>query len=352
MSTTSQITVSDLRSATEVSGAIAERRKVRSVVEAERFVRHRFGEEALLSMLRIKDVVDDRPTFVFCRQIGKPDLQHNALYLTAKALGYSILTSEWHNDFLTMRKGYYKRTYAKLPLAAVGREGSMYVRSISLVDAPLYGTRLKDVIVPGKAVDDFRKVVARIEPRIAEALEGRDHMLPEFHQKLRGVIEGNGQLAIDMSGLSECVAKHLIRKKSNMPGAENIVSRIEDGDRKIDSVGGQLMNIVIFAMQNLIPNMILAVTDWNHDDFEIRERYQKAVGFLEDNGLKEPLQVFIPSLATELKGHATSGSIELDYVTPAIADVAKIPKPQSDGNIGATYIGMGSAIIGHMMRKR
>lgn len=349
MSTTSQIRVSDLRSATEVGGAIAERRA--GTAAAERFIGQRFGEEALWAMLRIKETVDGRPTFVFCRQIAKPDLQHNAIYLTAKSLDYSMLTPEWHSDFLTMKRGYYKRTYAKLPLAAMGRNG-MYIRNISLVDEPLYGTRLRDAVVSESAVGGFVDVVRRIEPEIAGALELREHTLPEFHQRLREIIEGKEQLTVDTSRLGEHVAGHILRNKFHVPGIEATVHRMEDGEMRIETVGGQMMNIIVFAMQNMIPNMLLAVTDWNHDDLEIRRRYQIGVEFLKQNGLKAPLQIFMPSLADKLKGQATSSIVELDYITPAITGLDEIPRPKSDGSIGATYIAMGSAILSHMMRKR
>ncbi len=321
-----KIDIANLNSLREAEHAIRQRNA--DIGKAEAHVVGMFGESTLNHMLRLRDGMDGRPTLAFLRQIAKPDLQHNALYIATRSLGFQLLTLEWHNDSLTMQKGYYKRTYVRLPLASVGRKGNVYVKDVGLVDNATFGMPLNEIEVKEPGIKAFADTASRMGSRLSSSVTGTCK-LPEFHKRLRGAVEGNDQLTYDTSTIAaEAAHRH--------------------GGR----TDGQAMYKLIYMMQGVMPNMIFAFTDWNGDDPKIQGMYLEAVGFLATLGLGEPLQTIIPSLSGLAEGGLSNSRLQPEEIVPANVSMREIESVKDSGCIDATYVESARAILRRMKSAR
>ncbi len=352
-----RIEVAGLRSRNEMESAIAGR--MDNVARAEEFAGRTFGEDALRYMTDLRERSGGKPTFVLARQIAKPDLQHAALYLGARSMGYGLATMEWTRDFMSMSSDGYKRSYVDIPLGYIGNKGNLVTKHVKVMnklptDVALVcgNVRICDIDIPADGVAMLKKELGgRMCTRLAASLEGRSHKIGELHTNLRNRIEGADQLVPDVSELGDHAVLGLLRTKANVPGLGEAKLFGSGHATRVDKIGGQLMNVLSFTLQNVAPNMVLAVTDWNGDDEIIRQRYGTAVSFLEGNGLNEPLQFIIPNLHEMLRDHVSQsyGSFTpLDTVVPARADICNLARHQPSESLGTTFIEAGSAIIDGM----
>ncbi len=349
--TTRRIEVADLRSANEMTAAITARS--RNVARAEEFVRETFGDETLHYMVRLREQSEGKPSFMLPRQIAKPDLQHAALYLSAEKQGYNVVTLEWTRDYMSIQGGY-KRSYIELPLAYMGRKGNLVAKHITLLEGTSFTRKLAagnfricEVEIPEDGISFLKKELQdKIDALLSDSIEKRSYRIQELHSRMRSMIEGDRQIIADVSELGETAALGMLRKGSVVPGMEAVKYSGADGKILIERIGGQFMNVLSFTLQNVAPNLVLAVTDWNGDDVRIQQRYETAVNFLKGSGLYEPLQFFIPPLAEELNETITGSSkASLDSIVPAKSGICASAKLAPSDDLRATFIGAASSII-------
>ncbi|MDE1865307.1 MAG: hypothetical protein KGH94_01550 [Candidatus Micrarchaeota archaeon] len=357
--TSKSIEVAGLRSARELEASVATR--MDNMAKAEEFVRSTFGDETLGWMTALRERSGGRPMFMLARQIAKPDLQHAALFLAAERLGCGLVTLEWTSDFMSMEGGGYKRSYIDIPLGYIGNKGNLVSKNVRVISkvpmtvVPVDGKiRICDVDVPEEGVSLLKKQLDKCMcSQLAASLEPRSHKISELHLSLRNGIEGNNQLAPDVSVLGEAAVFGLLRNgNSRVPGFGGVVLHKRDrGPVRVDKVGGQLMNVLSFSLQNVAPNLVLTVTDWNGDDQIIRERYETAVSFLKRNGLNEPLQFVVPSLHDMLRKYISpsySTSAQLDAVVPARHGACRAAKLEPSDDLTKTFIDAAKAILDAM----
>ena len=361
MTNTRRIEVASLRSDSGLRAAVESRQANRP--KARDMVARMFGEDVLEGMLRVGGhVPDGRPTLVLSRQLAKPDMQYASMYLAAKRLGYSMLTLEWTDDKMCVDTGSYKRTYVKLPLGGIGRNGSLFTRGVEMIDPKLTmgvtGRRkIRELSVPGSSISQLREITATMTPGFMNGEMGDGDLgLPEFHKGLRAAMGIDDLPATDLMGEIGIMATvNLLRSgKLGVPGlGESRVTIGGDGRAAETKVSGQLMNVLVFTMQNLLPNLVLAVTDWNGDDQIIQDRYLAAVEFLESNGLRPPLQTFIPSMNNSLGEKVSGTQMELDNIIPLTNRIGELSgtRPTTE-DIGENIIEAGKSILKLMRDER
>jgi hypothetical protein len=375
MTNNRRIEVASLRTASDVRGAIDRMQDNRG--RARDFVWKTFGEDVLNSMLRIGELIPDgRPTLVLSRQIAKPDMQYASTYLAAKRLGYSMLTLEWTDDQICMDPRNYKRTYIKLPLGAIGRSGSLFSKGVDVVDPKLVTAaevsgkkKIKDFVVRPSSIAEFKDAAALLAPGLVngEMDGGGDISLRAFYANLRSVMRIGGEPATDILSEMAIRAAYYLRaqleRKDNaywrdVPGFGDTKwdDRFLKGDRhatwSVEKVNGQLVNVLVFALQNLVPNLVLAVTDWNGDDRNIQDRYLTAVQFLESNGLRPPLQTFIPSMSDGMAEKAVGTTLGLDSIVPMTSRIAELAGQKPSEEIDENIIDAGRSIVKLMREER
>jgi hypothetical protein len=315
----------------QIEQTIRERQS--NVPAAESFIRRTFGEETLGYLQTMKDAVGDRPTITFARQVGKPDLQHNALYLTAKELGFGLATLEWLNDHFTSQN-YYKKTYAVMPMVSASGSGALTIHNVKLTDNmdTIEGKRLQEVTVTRKGVSGLKSRMQQVHSKVGSTLEVRDYALPEIHQSLRREIEGRNQIAFNLGVPGESAVRFVCERREQLPEIAALIRQTRTGME----ISGPFMYLLNFSMHNLIPNLVLAATDWSHDDQKIQNMYNNTVGTLRQNGMDEPLQTIMPSLTGAVRrsiNKATPLSMEVELLVPS-RNVAEVSFPMSQDLAG------------------
>ena len=305
----------------QIEQAIRERQA--NVPAAESFIRRTFGEETLGHLQTLKDAVGSRPTITFARQVGKPDLQHNTLYLTAKELNFGLVTLEWLNDHFTSQN-YYKKTYAVMPMVSASRSGALTIHNIKLTRNmdEIEGRQLQEVTVTRNGVAELKSRMRQVRSEVGSTLESRDYTLPEMHKALRREIEGQDQIAFDMGAPGESAIRFVCERREQLPEIATLIRQTRTGIE----ISGPFMYLLNFSMHNLIPNLILAATDWSLDDQKIQKMYNNTVETLRQNGMDEPLQTIMPSLTGAMKrpiNKATPLSMEVELLVPSrnVADI-------------------------------
>jgi hypothetical protein len=348
--TAKRIEVAGLRTATEMRSAIADRQG--NVGRAEEFVRSTFGPETLKYMTDLRDAIGRRPAFALARQIAKPDMQHAALYVASEGLGCTLVTLEWTKDFMSMQGGY-KRSYVDLPMGYIGNKGNLVSKHVKVLPklspaTPVVQGRVRicDVEIPESGIALLKQQLSLCMcAQLAASLEGRSHKIQELHCRIRSGVEGDNQLVPDVSELGELAVRGLLRSGASVPGLKDVSYSPDSDSVRVDRIGGQFMYVLDFTLPNVIPNLVLAVTDWNGDDEIIRSRYDSAVSFLRGRGLNEPLQFIVPSLHQAL-GEPISGSdATLDTVIPARKGLCRLARPQPADELDRTFIEAGRSIV-------
>ena len=342
------IAVSSLSSAREMEAAIASR--TGNVGRAEEFVKATFGPETLKFMTDLRDRVQGTPSLMLARQIAKPEMRHAALYLTAKSLGYKLVTLEWTTDFLQMDANGYKRYCVDVPFCYVGNKSDLVARHVNLIKGtaaaaiPDCRVKLCDIEVPASAVAILKAHMGRsMCPLLAAFLEERNYGLQELHSLLRSHIEGTDQTVADASAFGEMAIAGLTKLRSRVPGL-GAVSYQTDGSKPCRP-GGEVMYVLLFALQNVAPNLVLAESDWNKDDEKLRRRYETVVDFLVANGLNAPLQFIMPSLHESLKEPIRGTSVQLDRVVPAKSGICGLARLEPSGELSTTFLESGKSIL-------
>jgi hypothetical protein len=349
--TAKRIEVAGLSSARQMEAAIAARQG--NVGRAEEFVRTTFGEETLGYMIRLRESTKGQIGFMLPRQIAKPDMQHASLYLMAQRLGFTIATLEWTRDFMSMEGKGYKRSYIDLAMGYIGNKGNLISSNVKVlqkipVETPVVGGKIRicDIGIPESGVSLLKSQLAKCMcAQLAASIEGRGHTIQELHYKMRSAIEGEDQLSPDVSELGELAVLGLLRSPKYVPGMDEAVYKSDGGPTRVDKIGGQLMNVLSFTLQNVVPNLVLSVTDWNGDDEVIRHRYDCAVTFLKNNGLNEPLQFFIPPLHGAIAEPISGSLTQLDTMVPAKSGICKLARLEASDNMPRMFIDAGRSII-------
>jgi hypothetical protein len=330
--------VSSLVSLREMEAAISQRRG--NIGRAEEFVRSTFGPETLNFMTKLRDEASGSPAFMLARQIAKPEMRHAALYLTAKSLGYKLVTLEWATDFLQMGSNGYKRYCVDIPFGYLGNKNDLVARHVNLIKgtpaaaAPDCKIRLCDIEVPASTVAILRTHLQRsMCGELAAALEDKNYGLQEFHSLLRGKIEGTDQTVADASAFGGEAMAGLTELYNHVPGLQ------------AGHLGGEFMYLLLFALQNVAPNLVLAESDWNKDDEKLRRRYESVVGFLRANGLNEPLQFIMPPLHESLALPIKGTDAKLDRMVPAKSGICGLARLEPSDQIDRTFLESGRSIL-------
>ncbi|MDE1833279.1 MAG: hypothetical protein KGH58_02570 [Candidatus Micrarchaeota archaeon] len=338
----------NLRTREELDRAVKERE--RNEGRAEAMIRSLFGEETLKVMQTLKDMIGDRPAITFARQMAKPDIQHNAIYLAAREHGLQLVTLEWLNDLFTA-KNYYKRTYVRIPFVNVGRRGTLNFQSVRLADlGKVEGKRLEEITIESERVLSLkRKLGSEMASDVASGIAERDCRLTELHSLLRERVEGPDQIAFNIGRAGEEAANYVIDNKIALPDSRGIARVQSDGGGTVISIGGPPMYLLNFLMHNFISKLALAATDWSKDEPKIQTMYNNTVSYLRSNGLDEPLQTIIPELGENvavmrhLEG-ADRANVPIDLVVPTIR-VGALEFRNQGPDMGATQVAAATAIL-------
>ncbi len=308
------------------------------IYRAERFILSLFGEDTLKLAYEIADIIKDI-SLGFARQIATPNLQHYSLFLVTEQQNINLISLQWLGDLMSLHT-LFKRAYVVVPFIYRCRKGDLVARNFYFLEGKdlceVDGERLDCISIPTYKLREFCiSHFNRIAPELTSRIWGycsnsssKCLKIEEFHALLRREIEGGNQKVIDLTPYFETAAAEALTHGALwIPGIRETQLRISlKGDtrsvpkrvirrmqllRMIDEsegvspqiirhVSGQFVYIALFILQNLEPNLILAVTDWRRDPFSIRKRYEIAVDFLKsEGGLKEPLQFCLPTLDEE-----------------------------------------------------
>ncbi|HVC58055.1 MAG TPA: hypothetical protein VND15_01100 [Candidatus Acidoferrales bacterium] len=294
--------------------------------KAEELIGRYFGDETLKVMRRLKDSVEpDRPAICIARQIAKPDIQHNSLFLAAKELGFQFINLEWTDDRFTAQNDY-KKSYVAVPFASAGGKGTLNIQNIKLASVgEVEGSRLDGMVITRKNVAAMKEMVEnRMSSGVTSCLQDKEYKLVELHSLLRQRIEGPGQLTFDASSVNELSARYVEENKIELPTAKTIESRL---GKRLTSVAGPRIYLLNFLAYNYISNLVLAPEDFSKDDPKLQAIFYGTVSYLRSVGLAEPMQTLMPELDRSAEvirqmAGSDSGCGKIHLAIPAIGEGA------------------------------